>query len=91
MSVTQRNIFSKIIWFKKNGRLLLRSDERDYNRHKEEHQEIPGQGRCLIVLCIQDNKAFPEQGRLFDFYKEKTLKNESCCCGCDRAGRYQNA
>jgi hypothetical protein len=50
------------------GRLFLRLNERDYNKYKEdEHQEALDQGRCLIILYFQDNKAFPEQGRLFDF------------------------
>jgi hypothetical protein len=49
------------------GRLFLHLDERDFNIYKEEHQEALYQGRCLIVLYIQDNKAFPQQGRLFNF------------------------
>ncbi|HEY2648497.1 MAG TPA: hypothetical protein VGI38_04860, partial [Puia sp.] len=59
-------IILKIIWFKINRRLFLRLNERDYNIYKEEHQETPEWGRCLI-FCIFKIMSLPPQGRLFDF------------------------
>jgi hypothetical protein len=62
--VTQVTFFLKIIWFKINGRLFLRFDERDYNIYKEEHQETPYQGRCLI-FCIFKIISLPPTGKAF--------------------------
>ncbi len=65
MDAPTKKVLLKIIWFKKNGRLFLRFNDRFFNIYKEEHQEIPELGRCLIVLYIQDNKAFLQPGKAF--------------------------
>jgi len=73
MKPHEKIVSLKIIWFKKKRRLFLRLDERVYNIYKADDKEDPGSGSSLIVLCIQDNKAFSRyigEGFLILKYKQ---------------------
>jgi hypothetical protein len=69
------------------GRLFLRLNERDYNIYKEEHQDIPARGRCLI-FCIFKIVSLPSQEGFLIFNHSNSNKNESCSCRGHRAGRF---
>jgi len=56
-----------------NGRLFLRFNERDYNIYKEEHQEIPAWGRCLI-FCISKIISLPSQEGFLIFNHSNSKK-----------------
>jgi hypothetical protein len=62
-------------------------NERDFNIYKEEHQDVPEQGRCL-TFCIFKIMSLPFQEGFLIFNNSKHKFNESRCCGCYRFGRY---
>ena len=70
-----------------NRRLILLPDERDYNIYKEEHQDIPTRGRCLI-FCIFKIISLPPQEGFLIFNHSNSKKNESCSCRGHRIGRF---